>query len=116
MTHESITNPFINLTFEAYEGKAMEYRDPASDETYVALHLPQAVGELLGLLAVEHRDGPYGQKASELQRRMLKRAIGKALWCLVALAEDQNCSLEEIALLNLVHLRDDQERGQAEVA
>ena len=73
---------------------------------------PRQSGSCWALLAVEHRDGPYGQKASELQRRLLKRAIGKALWCLVALAEDQNCSLEEAALLNLVHLRDTLERGQ----
>jgi hypothetical protein len=106
MTQESITNPFIPLTFEAYEGKAMEYRDSQSDETFAALYLPQAVGELTGLIAAEHRDGPYGLKEFERHRRLMKRAIGQVLWSLVALAEDQNCSLEEVALLNLVHLRD----------
>lgn len=110
MTEE---NKFMDLRMRVYEEKAMEYRLPTADEIYARENLAGEVGELLSLFAKARRDNPTGftVKAGEQFRTAVKKELGDVLWCLAAICQDNNTSLEEIALMNLVKLRDRAQAG-----
>lgn len=107
-------NPFgPPCPFPEYEKKAMEYRLPTADTIYAQINLAGEVGELLSLFAKARRDNPMGfsDKQRAEFKASAKKEIGDILWCLTAIAQDLEVSLEECALMNLVKLRQRKLRG-----
>lgn len=112
MTQEQTnTNPFIPMTFSAFVTKAMTYRLPSADAVYARDNLVAEVGECFGLIAKRHRDGPYTKVKNDEVKRLIKKELGDILWQLAAVCQDEGTSLEEVALINLVKLRDRKEAG-----
>lgn len=95
------------MGFNEYQRKLMEYRLPSADETYALLGLAGEAGEVCSLAAKGIRDG---YNILELQAS-LKKELGDVLWCVAAIAESYNLSLNEIAQANFEKIVSRFERG-----
>lgn len=90
-----------------YQYEAMSFRLPTANESYALLNLVGEVGELFSLLAKSVRDG---EKADHEEQ--IKKELGDILWCLAAVAEDNNYSLDQIAQANIDKLSSRSKRNQ----
>lgn len=89
-----------------YETQAMYFRMESAGTAYALLNLSGEVGELHSLLAKALRDGEKPDFAEQA-----KKELGDILWCLAAVAQDMDTSLEEIASLNIAKLSSRSVRG-----
>lgn len=71
---------------------------------YMALGLGSEVGEFQGKLKKKIRDGAFDDKAA-------MKELGDVLWYVAGCAEQLGFTLEEVANVNLLKLRDRQQRG-----
>lgn len=90
-----------------YQDKAMSFRLATANESYALLNLAGEVGELFSLLAKSVRDGE-----KEDHEEQIKKELGDILWCLAAVAEDNNYSLDQIAQANIDKLSSRSKRNQ----
>lgn len=88
-----------DYTLNEYQIDAAKFRMESADHWYTLLNLASEVGELHGLVAKGIRDG---WKEDYLVQ--FKKEMGDILWCLSAIADDHQVSLEEIAGLNIEKL------------
>lgn len=103
-----------NLTFCDYQEEAMSYRLPSADHIYALLNLAGEVGELMSKVAKHIRDHTDTEDEDYLMayREAVGHEIGDVLWMLVAIADDFDLDLGEIAFYNLKKLHDRKNRGK----
>ena len=87
-----------NMDFAEYQNKAISYRLPSADETYVLFNLTSEVGEFYGKLAKAIRD------KTTLEVGELAKEIGDILWHLSALCDDLGIELNDVATMNIEKL------------
>ena len=95
------------MNFDEYQKEAMYFRMPTADSSYALLNLGGEVGELYSAIAKQLRDGTDEDKLMA----DIKKEIGDILWCMAAIAEDINTTLQEIAIGNIQKLTDRKSRG-----
>lgn len=95
------------MTLNEYQMKAMWYRLPSADADYAMLNLSGEVGELHSLMAKAIRDD-VTNKDEFLHN--IKKELGDILWHVVAIAEDFDYTLEDIATANIDKLASRKER------
>lgn len=95
-----------NLTLDMYSSKAMEFRLPSADASYVALGLVAEVGELYGAWAKNIRDD------TPMDQENTKKELGDILWFVAALCAECDTSLSEVAEMNLKKLSSRAARGK----
>lgn len=95
-----------NLTLDLYSSKAMQFRLPSADASYVVLGLLGEIGELYGAWAKNVRDD------TEMDPENTKKELGDILWFLAALCEECDTSLSEVAEMNIKKLSSRAARGK----
>ena len=95
-----------NLTLDQYSSKAMGFRLPSSDASYVVLGLLGEIGELYGAWAKNVRDD------TQMDPENTKKELGDILWFLAALCEECDTSLAEVAEMNIKKLSSRAARGK----
>ncbi len=99
------------MTFDFYEKKALETAvyGAGNEIIYPALGLANEAGEVLGKIKKVLRDN-NGEFSGD-KKKQIADEVGDVLWYIAAMANDLGISMEEIALSNLVKLKDRQERN-----
>lgn len=100
------------MDFNEYQTRAMETRhNPESTHPIImwALGLGGESGEVLDKVKkiFRDRDGEY----TLADMHAIKSELGDVLWYVTALADSLSISLNDVALQNLIKLRDRQSRG-----